>query len=116
MKISILGCGWLGLPLAESLIKDGHEVKGSTRDPEKLGQIREQGINPFLLELSPELICENPFMNFLIPKFLYLISRLQGVMILWNFIRGRSKVLLRPLTDHRSKKWCLQVPLPYTRN
>ncbi len=59
MKISILGCGWLGLPLAESLIKDGHEVKGSTRDPEKLGQIREQGINPFLLELSPELICEN---------------------------------------------------------
>jgi len=60
MNISILGCGWLGLPLAVSLIKDGHNVKGSTRDPDKIGQIKEQGINPFLLELSPELISENP--------------------------------------------------------
>jgi nucleoside-diphosphate-sugar epimerase len=59
MKISILGCGWLGLPLAVSLIDDGHYVNGSTRDTGKLGKIKEQGINPYMLELSPELICEN---------------------------------------------------------
>jgi len=59
MKISILGCGWLGLPLAVSLIDDGHDVNGSTRNAGKLGDIKEQGINPFLLELSPELNCEN---------------------------------------------------------
>ena len=60
MKISVLGCGWLGLPLAIEFIKKGHSVKGSTRDPDKIGLIKEKGINPFLLELSPELICENP--------------------------------------------------------
>lgn len=59
MKISILGCGWLGLPLAVEFIKKGHTVNGSTRDPEKIGLIKENGINPFLLELSPALKCEN---------------------------------------------------------
>ncbi len=59
MNISILGCGWLGLPLAIELVKEGHRVNGSTRDPDKLTQIKDNGINPFLLELSPELICEN---------------------------------------------------------
>lgn len=33
MKISILGLGYLGLPLAESLLKEGHEVLGSSRSP-----------------------------------------------------------------------------------
>ena len=59
MKISILGCGWLGLPLALSLIENSHRVKGSTRDPDKLGQIKNYGIEPYLLELSPDLISDN---------------------------------------------------------
>ena len=29
-QISILGCGWLGLPLAKALLKNGFSVKGST--------------------------------------------------------------------------------------
>ena len=58
MNISVLGCGWLGLPLAVSLIEDGHKIKGSTRDPAKVKQISEQGINTFVLDLSPELDCE----------------------------------------------------------
>ena len=33
--ISILGCGWLGLPLADYLIGKGYELKGSTEDPER---------------------------------------------------------------------------------
>lgn len=28
--VSILGCGWLGLPLAEQLLAEGYSVKGST--------------------------------------------------------------------------------------
>ncbi|MEZ7854793.1 MAG: SDR family NAD(P)-dependent oxidoreductase, partial [Cyclobacteriaceae bacterium] len=28
--ISILGCGWLGLPLARQLVQQGHQIKGST--------------------------------------------------------------------------------------
>ena len=29
-KVAILGCGWLGLPLAIKLLKSGYHVNGST--------------------------------------------------------------------------------------
>ncbi len=51
-SISILGCGWLGLTLAEQLIKEGYEVKGSVTKPEKLTLLKEKGIQPFQLELT----------------------------------------------------------------
>lgn len=54
MKISILGCGWLGFPLAQSLEKQGHKVKGSTTRPEKLSELRQVGIEPLWLQLTPE--------------------------------------------------------------
>jgi predicted dinucleotide-binding enzyme len=53
-KISILGCGWLGFPLAQSLEKQGHKVKGSTTRPEKLSELRQAGIEPLWLQLTPE--------------------------------------------------------------
>ena len=59
MNISILGCGWLGLPLGVFLSEKGFSVKGSSRDPGKLGQIKNNNIDPFLLVLDPELECEN---------------------------------------------------------
>ena len=51
-KISILGCGWLGLPLAKSLLKNGFLVKGSTTSIEKIAVLEAAGIEPFLLEVS----------------------------------------------------------------
>jgi nucleoside-diphosphate-sugar epimerase len=51
-KISILGCGWLGLPLAKSLLKKGFSVKGSTTSTEKIAVLEAAGIEPFLLEVS----------------------------------------------------------------
>ena len=59
MNISILGCGWLGLPLAEELIKDGHNVHGSTTTKEKIEKLNEKGIAPYLISLNPELSCTN---------------------------------------------------------
>ena len=53
--ISILGCGWLGTPLAERLVQAGHTVKGSTRTPEKLAALRAKGIQPYLIRLGPDL-------------------------------------------------------------
>ncbi|TYP93303.1 Nucleoside-diphosphate-sugar epimerase [Fodinibius salinus] len=58
MTISILGCGWLGLPLAENLRDSGHTVKGSTTSAEKLNLLRNKNITPFLLELTPQIECE----------------------------------------------------------
>ncbi|MFC5410910.1 SDR family oxidoreductase [Larkinella bovis] len=52
--ISILGCGWLGFPLAEALLDKGHVVKGSTTSPEKLPIFWKRGIKPYALRFSPE--------------------------------------------------------------
>ena len=38
-NISILGCGWLGKALAESLISGNYNVKGSTTQTEKLSNL-----------------------------------------------------------------------------
>ncbi|WP_445456217.1 SDR family NAD(P)-dependent oxidoreductase [Flavobacterium sp. HNIBRBA15423] len=50
-KISILGCGWLGLPLAKTLIENGFSVKGSTTSENKLALLKKNKIQPFLLSL-----------------------------------------------------------------
>ncbi len=51
-NISIIGCGWLGLPLAESLIAKDYYVKGSTTTLEKLKTLQDKGISPYLINLS----------------------------------------------------------------
>lgn len=56
--ISILGCGWLGLPLGRYLAGNGYRVKGSTTTPRKRTAIRDAGIAPYQIELTPELAGE----------------------------------------------------------
>lgn len=51
-QISILGCGWLGLPLAKALIDNGYLVKGSTTSQNKLALLDNNGIRPYLISLS----------------------------------------------------------------
>ena len=51
--VSIVGCGWLGLPLGEHLLAQGLAVKGSTTTPGKLATLAAAGIQPFLLSLRP---------------------------------------------------------------
>jgi nucleoside-diphosphate-sugar epimerase len=51
-KISILGCGWLGFPLAKALIRNGFSVKGSTTSANKLTTLENAGITPFLIEIG----------------------------------------------------------------
>lgn len=53
--ISILGCGWLGLPLAEFLILKGFSIKGSTTSPGRYPLISEKNIDAYLLNLNPHL-------------------------------------------------------------
>lgn len=52
--IGIIGCGWLGLPLAKSLIQDGYQVYGSTTNSLKLPSLEEVGITPYLIILGPD--------------------------------------------------------------
>ncbi|KAF2515412.1 SDR family NAD(P)-dependent oxidoreductase [Flavobacterium zhairuonense] len=58
-KISILGCGWLGFPLAKKLIEKGNSINGSTTSENKLAILKDSGINPFLVTLESESISES---------------------------------------------------------
>lgn len=53
--VSILGCGWLGLPLGKELVAKGFDVKGSVRSEEKYVMLEDAGIVPFIIRLMPEL-------------------------------------------------------------
>ncbi len=44
----IIGCGCRGIELARGLRADGHAVRGSTRDPERLALLEAEGIEPVL--------------------------------------------------------------------
>lgn len=54
-KIAILGCGWLGLPLAQKLSAEGFEINGSTTDESKFEAIQSAGSKPFLINLNPQI-------------------------------------------------------------
>lgn len=59
-QISILGCGWLGLPLAKSLIvKKRYSINGSTTSENKLSILENADINPFLVALESESVSES---------------------------------------------------------
>lgn len=54
-SISILGCGWLGLPLAIRLKEQGYHVKGSTTSTEKIAELESLDIEPFRIKLDPQI-------------------------------------------------------------
>jgi len=54
-SISILGCGWMGFPLAQHLISKDWTVRGSTTTEEKLKTLEQAGIAPCHLTLKPDL-------------------------------------------------------------
>ena len=58
-KISILGCGWLGLPLAKSLLSKSYEVKGSTTSESKLDVLENSWISPFQIQIEAHQIIGN---------------------------------------------------------
>ena len=62
-KVSVLGCGWLGLPLAARLAKSGYEVKGSTTSEEKMTRISSVGVAPFLVRLSIDGTIDPTFLD-----------------------------------------------------
>ncbi|MEH0157800.1 NAD(P)H-binding protein [Limibacter armeniacum] len=51
--ISILGCGWLGLPLGAYLVEKGYQVKGSVTNKAKGAELEAAGIKPYVIRLNP---------------------------------------------------------------
>jgi nucleoside-diphosphate-sugar epimerase len=64
-NISILGCGWLGLPLGVMLHKNGFVVKGSTISSENDVLLLQNNIQPFQLKLTDTVIIADQLPEFL---------------------------------------------------
>lgn len=58
-QISIIGCGWLGFPLAKNLVNKGYKVKGSSTSEGKLKTISEANIEAYVIALNEEGITGN---------------------------------------------------------
>ncbi len=52
--ISILGCGWYGLPMAKELVANGYKVKGSTTSDEKLEVLKSFNIHPYMVSFETD--------------------------------------------------------------
>jgi len=61
--ISILGCGWLGKPLALAFLAKKMKVNGSTTSPEKIKALTKNGINIFQITFQPEFMGDTTFFN-----------------------------------------------------
>lgn len=87
-KESILGCGWLGLPLAKRLIELGYAVKGSTTSKQGLDLLARSGVEPYQIDIglltdnirrfleSPTLIIDIPTSN--LSSFQKLLSHIDS--------------------------------------
>lgn len=62
--IGIIGCGWLGLPLAKNLILNGYKVKGTTTSLEKIALLKKDDITPYHISISEKQI-NGPIKEFL---------------------------------------------------
>ncbi|KJG18842.1 SDR family oxidoreductase [Photobacterium angustum] len=51
MNVAICGCGWLGLPLAKALYKEGHNVYGTKRNVREANALNACGIHGVPMEL-----------------------------------------------------------------
>ncbi|MFD2908698.1 NAD-dependent epimerase/dehydratase family protein [Flavobacterium ardleyense] len=104
IKISILGCGWLGLPLAKKLIEKGYEVKGSTTSESKLELLKKAGISPYQIKLEENEITGN-MQSFLANTDVLLVDvppKLRGDFT-ENFVQ-KIKTLLPHIENSKVKK------------
>lgn len=73
-NVGILGCGWLGLPLAQKLLNSGHSVRGSVRQKSALNQLEHVGIEAHMIDCQEAHIVGN------IDAFLQGVSRLYVIL------------------------------------
>jgi nucleoside-diphosphate-sugar epimerase len=52
VRVLIIGCGYVGLPLARELVARGHEVFGVRRSAEGAGELAAAGIKPLVADIA----------------------------------------------------------------
>jgi len=51
-RISILGCGWLGINLAHALLRKGYIINGSTTSVNNISNLESKGITPYVVDIG----------------------------------------------------------------
>ena len=92
LNISILGCGWLGLPLATYLVAQGFTVKGSIRSTEKKPILHSKKITPFLIDIDKEQAIDT---NFLVADVLVIAVPSKNSQGFQNLISQIEKSLIK---------------------
>ena len=82
-SVAIIGCGWLGLPLANALVKHKYKVSGSVTSLEKKTVLTQKGIEAYCVLLQPNSI-KGPISELLASKDAIIITippriRIEGV-------------------------------------
>jgi nucleoside-diphosphate-sugar epimerase len=52
VRVLIVGCGYIGMPLGKTLVERGHSVVGIRRSPEAGAELRAVGIEPVQLDIT----------------------------------------------------------------
>ena len=61
MRVLIVGCGYVGLPLGAELVRLGHEVFGLRRRPAAESELKTAGIQPLIGDVTrPETLAKLP--------------------------------------------------------
>ena len=58
-RIGVLGCGWLGLGLAQSYVADNFVVHGSRQSKKGADSLQDHGIHGFAVQISENHVSEN---------------------------------------------------------
>jgi nucleoside-diphosphate-sugar epimerase len=107
--IGILGCGWLGKPLALQLLRQGHVVKGTTTSIDKLEELRSLGIDPYMVELKENVI-DGGIKEFLTNLEILIINIPPGLRANPNSaFPARLQMLVRSINEYTSLDKLLYV-------
>jgi nucleoside-diphosphate-sugar epimerase len=61
MRVLIVGCGYVGVPLGAELVRLGHEVSGLRRSPAAENELKTAGIQPLIGDVTrPESLAKLP--------------------------------------------------------
>ncbi|MFM2485803.1 SDR family oxidoreductase [Celerinatantimonas yamalensis] len=56
-RVAVIGCGWLGTPLAYHLVAKGYQVRGSRQHTSSRAELTQAGVINAALSLTPTLQC-----------------------------------------------------------
>ncbi len=98
-NIGILGCGWLGFSLAEELIKENYNVKGTTTTLSKFTILKDNAISPYYIDLQENKI---DFLDDFLENIDCLIICIPPKYQLENFSYKDNFILLIPFLEKHS--------------